>query len=132
MMTDWFGIAPEAVAQVFGRPFDTLDLVREPITTGIPRGEQPMEMELGQNYPNPYNPSTEIRYSVRAHGNAPQHARLAVYDITGREIAVLVDGVMPAGEHRVSFDASALASGVYLYALTGGGRTLTRKMTVVK
>jgi uncharacterized protein (DUF1501 family) len=128
MMTDWFGIAPEAVAAVFGKPFDTLDLVREPITTDIPRGEQPMEIELAQNFPNPFNPVTEIRYRKSEIGET----RLSIHDIMGREISVLVDGVMPAGEHRVSFDATDLASGVYLYALTAGGRTLTRKMTVLK
>lgn len=139
MLTNWFGIPPEATAQVFGRSFDTLDLVRDPISTGIDTPpDQPMGMELGQNYPNPFNPSTEIRYRVGAEAHveaqdlAPPPMKLAIYDIMGREIAVLVDGVMPAGEHRVSFDASALASGVYLYTLTSGGRSLTRKMTVVK
>ncbi len=128
MMTDWFGIAPEAVAAVFGKPFDTLDLVREPITTDLPRGEQPMEIELAQNFPNPFNPFSVIGFRLSV--DAP--VRLILYDLMGREIAVLADGVMPAGEHRVSFDATDLASGVYLYALTAGGRTLTRKMTVLK
>jgi hypothetical protein len=50
----------------------------------------------------------------------------------GREVAVMVDGVMPAGEHRVRFDGSGLASGVYIYTLSTGGRSVSRKMTLMK
>jgi hypothetical protein len=90
--------------------------------------ERISEMALHEAYPNPFNPSTEIRWTL----DVGRQTRLVVHDLMGREVAVLVDGVMPAGEHRVSFDASALASGVYLYTLTSGGRSLTQKMTVVK
>jgi hypothetical protein len=55
-----------------------------------------------------------------------------VTDVLGRTVQVLVDDVKPAGSHEVTFDASALAGGVYLYRLTAGDRTLTRIMTVVK
>jgi hypothetical protein len=58
--------------------------------------------------------------------------RLAVYDLLGREVAVLVNGSVVAGSHIVNFDASALGSGVYIYRLNSGGQTITRKMTLVK
>jgi hypothetical protein len=67
---------------------------------------------------------------VEAQNLAP--LRLTVHDLMGREVAVLVDGVMPAGEHRVRFDGSGLASGVYIYTLSTGGRSVSRKMTLMK
>ncbi len=97
-------------------------------TTGIEADEQVRKIELDQNYPNPFNPKTEIRYRKSEIGRT----RLTVYDILGREVAVLVDGVMPVGHHQVTFDASTLPSGIYLYRLEAGGEMIQRKMTVVK
>jgi hypothetical protein len=57
---------------------------------------------------------------------------LKVYDILGREVAVLVDGFIPAGRHQVTFDASQLTSGVYMYRLQSGTQVLTGKMTLLK
>lgn len=98
--------------------------------TSIPKEE--LNVDLGivlhPNYPNPFNPVTEIRWTL----NAGRQMRLSISDILGREIAVLVDGVMPAGEHRVSFDAGGLASGVYVMRLQAGDQVLTRKMVLVK
>lgn len=87
-----------------------------------------MKIELLQNYPNPFNPSTVIGYQLAVSGNT----RLAVYDILGREVAVLVNGVMSAGSHSVSFDASNLTSGMYIYQLTSGSSRMTGKMSLVK
>lgn len=86
------------------------------------------EFSLHQNYPNPFNPSTQIRFSLPS----SHVTRLTVYDILGREIAVLVDGVMPAGSQSVTFDATNITSGVYLYKLEAGGMTQVRRMVVVK
>jgi hypothetical protein len=97
-------------------------------TTGIEPDEQVRKVELDQNYPNPFNPVTVIGFRLSVFGPIS----LKVYDILGREVAVLVDGVMPAGNHRVTFDASALPSGIYLYRLEAGGEMIQRKMTVVK
>lgn len=88
----------------------------------------PEAFVLENNYPNPFNPSTSIAFQLPA----PTAARLAVFDLLGREVAVLVDGVTPAGRHEVQFDASRLASGVYLYALDVGGERLTRSMLLMK
>ncbi len=83
---------------------------------------------LEQNYPNPFNPTTSIRYRI-AEAN---HVSLKVYDIFGREIAVLVDGLITAGSYEVPFDGSGVASGTYVYILTTNGRTLQRTMSLMK
>jgi len=83
---------------------------------------------LAQNHPNPFNPATEIAFSLAAAGRA----RLAVYDLAGREVAVLVDGALAGGEHRVSWRPEGLASGVYLYRLAAGGEEQVGKCTLLK
>ncbi len=90
--------------------------------------ESGIGFELAQNYPNPFNPSTQIRFSLLT----THHARLTVFDALGREVAVLLNGSMPAGSHTVTFEASNLTSGVYLYKLEAGGETLIRRMTLIK
>lgn len=83
---------------------------------------------LHPNYPNPFNPSTTIRYAVLA----PQHVTLQVYDLLGRPVATLVDGWQAAGRHATSFDATGLSSGVYLYRLEAGFFVETRTMLLVR
>lgn len=83
---------------------------------------------LSQNYPNPFNPTTNILFSI----NEPGNVTLKVYDLTGREVASLIDGRMSAGEHNVTFDATQLSSGVYIYVMVSNGVRLTNKMTLVK
>lgn len=80
------------------------------------------------NYPNPFNPSTVIRYRM----SDPGSVRLAVYDLLGRQVAVLTDGNVPAGTHHVTFDATSLASGVYLYRLETDGLVFTRALLLLK
>lgn len=99
------------------------------IGTSIDKEESmPMSLELAQNVPNPFNPKTVIRYRK----SESSRTRLAIYDILGREVAVLVDGVQAAGGHRVEFDATNLASGIYLYRLVTPSGSLTKKMHLVK
>lgn len=83
---------------------------------------------LEPNYPNPFNPSTEIRFALPE----AAHVTLVVYDVTGREVMRLVDGALEAGRHQVRWDASSLPSGVYLYQLRAGSFTKTQRMTLVK
>ncbi len=90
--------------------------------------EIPSGYALEQNYPNPFNPTTNINYTINEAGPVT----LKVYDITGREVATLVNSKMTAGSHKVSFDASNLASGVYLYMLQANGIRLTNRMTLIK
>jgi hypothetical protein len=88
----------------------------------------PDAFHLAQNYPNPFNPSTTIRYALSEAGPV----RLEVFDITGRSVSVLVDQSMQAGNHTAVFDASKLSSGIYLYRLTSGNRSIIRKMIFAK
>lgn len=92
------------------------------------RGEVQEGFRLEQNYPNPWNPRTVIRYSVQR----AAWVRLAVYDLRGREVAVLVDGPASPGDHTVPFDGTGLASGMYLYRLASGRASRTRGMILLK
>jgi hypothetical protein len=83
---------------------------------------------LNQNYPNPFNPTTGIRYRVSGTSNV----RLAVYDVLGREVAVLVDERKVPGSYEARFEATGLASGVYLYSLQAADYSQTRKMLLVR
>ena len=90
--------------------------------------EVPEAFALHGAYPNPFNPQTTIRYDV------PESAqvRLAVYDVLGRQVRVLVDGTREAGTHEVTFDASSLPSGVYVYRIEPGSYAATRTMLLMK
>ena len=89
---------------------------------------EPVTFNLKQNYPNPFNPTTNINYSVPEAGNV----RLSVYNTVGEEIAVLVNGYSEAGRFNVTFDASNLPSGVYLYKLQSANIVQTKKMMLLK
>ena len=88
----------------------------------------PEEVSLIQNYPNPFNPVTTVTYTLDRSGPVD----LTVYDLTGRLVSVLVDGVHPPGRHAVQFDATGLPTGTYVYRLRAGTETLTRIMTLVR
>ena len=95
----------------------------------LPAGvNQPTEIALYQNYPNPFNPTTAIRY--QAPGNST--VRLAVYDVLGREVAVLANERQTAGMHEVRFDGGRYSSGVYFYELTSGSIRIVHSMVLVK
>lgn len=83
---------------------------------------------LAQNYPNPFNPSTTMKFNLKQSGMV----NLTVYDIMGREIATLINDFNAAGEHEVRFNASQLASGVYLYRLRMSDQVVTKKMLLLK
>ena len=95
----------------------------EPINSGIPE-----VFALNQNYPNPFNPSTTISYTLPK----ASEVNLAVYNLMGQKVAELVNTKQQSGNHSISFDASTLASGAYIYRLTAGSFTQTRKLTLIK
>ncbi|RMF58249.1 MAG: T9SS C-terminal target domain-containing protein [Bacteroidetes bacterium] len=104
---------------------------RMPATTGTAvdsAGDLPADYRLDANYPNPFNPQTTIRYGL------PQTApvRLVVYDVLGRPVRVLVDGVQQAGWHTVRFEANHLSSGVYIYRLEAPGVQRTGSMVLLR
>ncbi len=88
----------------------------------------PKEMALGSNYPNPFNPRTVIPYAVAERSVV----RIAVYDLLGREVAVLVDGAVSAGRYEVTWDASRLPTGVYVVRLRAGPVVKTQRVTLMK
>jgi hypothetical protein len=92
-------------------------------------------MRLSQNYPNPFNPSTTIEYAIPEGGNQGRggsDVHLVVYDVLGRETSVLVDERKEPGVYRVTFNAAGLPSGVYIYRLTSGQFTESRKMVLLR
>jgi hypothetical protein len=91
-------------------------------------GVLPSRIGLYQNYPNPFNPSTTIRYELARGGEVS----LRVYDLFGREVVILVDGVKPAGTYEVNFDAGAWPGGVYFYRLQAGRSGLVKKLVLLK
>jgi hypothetical protein len=105
--------------------FDAVDLT---LTDVEEEGTVPAACHLDQNYPNPFNPTTSIQYQLPAAGGV----KLAIYDLLGREVAVLVDEVKGPGFHVAQFDAQNLASGIYLYRLTAGSVTQSRRMVLMK
>jgi hypothetical protein len=90
--------------------------------------EGPEGITVSQNYPNPFNPGTSIVFTL----TRPLPVHLAVYDVLGREVSVLVNERKDAGVHRAGFEGAGLASGVYIYRLNAGGHVETRRMVLMR
>ena len=108
----------------FSNGGDNVFVSSEPTAADVPT-----TFRLKQNYPNPFNPSTNIAYDL------PEKAdvRLEVFNIIGAKVATLVQKQKPAGSYTARFDASSLASGMYLYRLTANGNLIaTKKMILIK
>jgi len=95
---------------------------------GTVDAREDLRFALGQAWPNPFNPVAQISFSL----DRTAQARLSVFNVLGQEVAVLAEGLLAAGEHQVSFDATAMPSGLYFYSLQHEGRQLTGKMTLVR
>ncbi len=134
----------QPAAGVHVRLFDLTDLRRSVGTTSDEAGyfalrlatvggpALPQDFALGQNYPNPFNPSTIIPYQLPD----ATHVRLEVFNLLGQRLATLVDGERPAGAHTAHWDATdaagrAVGAGVYIYRLSGGGHTVSRRMVLI-
>lgn len=100
----------------------------ENIALGINTATVPAHDELSQNYPNPFNPETVISFALANDANI----NLTVYNVKGEVVKTLVNSSMKAGQHRVTFNALNLNSGVYIYKLTTPERSMTKKMIMVK
>jgi hypothetical protein len=99
------------------------------IVTGVEQINQiPTGYELSQNYPNPFNPTTMIKFQL----NKQEDVTLKIYNLLGQEMATLVNETMNAGVYEVSFDASQLSSGMYIYTISAGQFHDSKKMTLLK
>ena len=96
--------------------------------SGIIGNETKLKFELSQNFPNPFNPSTQISYSIEKKGLVT----LKVYDVAGKEVASLINEVQNEGAYSVSFNGGNIPSGIYYYKLESNGNTDVKKMMLVK
>ena len=92
------------------------------------RNTLPDQLVLHQNFPNPFNPSTNLRFSL----SIAAHIKLSIYDLTGKQIAVLISGYLPAGNHQLAWNAENQASGVYLLRLESDSETQIKRLTLLK
>ncbi len=111
--------APWSTVQMFKRK--AVSVAERP--SSIPEG-----YALSQNFPNPFNPTTEMQFSIAKAGVTT----LKIYDMLGKEVATLVNKHLPAGTHRFTFDASRLATGAYIYEMRSNGVRLSKKMSFMK
>jgi type IX secretion system substrate protein len=119
-------LATAKVENVFG---EMGDHVLVDMVTGVEELDQlPTGYELSQNYPNPFNPNTQIKFQL----NGQEDVSLKVYNLLGQEVATLLNESMSAGVYEVSFDASQLSSGVYIYTISAGEFYSSKKMTLLK
>jgi len=92
------------------------------------QNEIPVRYELKNNYPNPFNPLTNIEFHIADFGLVT----LKIFDVLGNEIATLVNEEKNAGEYKVKFDAANLSSGIYFYVLKAGEKSFSKKMCLIK
>ena len=90
--------------------------------------EVPAHFTVAQNYPNPFNPTTTIEFQLKR----AQHVQLNVFDILGRQVALLLDEVTPAGSYRLQFDAGELAAGAYIYQIKTAAATVNKTMMLLE
>jgi hypothetical protein len=88
----------------------------------------PEEFRLAQNYPNPFNPTTTINYELRT----TNYVDLSVFNLLGQKVATLVSEKQAAGKHKMQWNASGFASGVYYYRITAGNFTETKKLVLIR
>jgi hypothetical protein len=103
-------------------------LTSQLIGINTPMTNTPNTFVLHQNYPNPFNPATQIKFELSGQGTV----RLTVFDMTGKEVSVLINDSRPQGSYSVTFNAEGLSSGIYFYRLEAGNAAFTRKMMLIK
>jgi hypothetical protein len=109
---------------------DLLQLATRTGVVGVPTepGDLPLRIALEQNFPNPFNPTTTIRFQLPAASDV----KLVVYDLLGREVAVLVNESKGRGRYEVTFDGTNISSGMYIYRMTAGKYGESRKLVLTK
>ncbi len=118
----------EYIHEEYQRNFSTIVGVEEEA-----KEELPSSFTLYQNYPNPFNPSTTIKFSIPPNVKSEtSNVKLIVYDILGRELRTLINKQLHPGEYKIEFDASNYSSGIYIYKITAGKYTDTKKLLLIK
>ena len=129
ILRDWFGASPTELEAVLPGHTETLPLIQSSAVLGVDAGaEVPAGFALEQNYPNPFNAKTVISTQLPV----ASWVRLAVYDMVGREISILVDEYKAPGVYRFDFDGSGLSSGVYICRMTAGSFVRSIKIVLMK
>ena len=113
----------QTLVDVIGDVMATETFVENDVSDSTPRA-----LVLAGNFPNPFNPSTAINYSLES----PAHVRLEVFTVAGQRIAVLEDDLKSSGSHRVAWNAGSMPSGIYLYRISAGGNTANGRMTLLR
>ena len=119
----YFSAPSISAIQFMISPSDDIGTSNEELITGIPQATQ-----LSQNYPNPFNPVTVIKYEIARQADVS----LDIFDMAGRKVRTLVNQTLTPGTYEATFDASNLASGMYLYRLSVGSNVMTKKLTLIK
>ena len=105
------------------------------VTVTIPQNDISQKFTLNINYPNPFNPTTEISYSISTEASLEEQLpviNLSIFDMNGKKIATLVNDIKSAGYYSVKWDASHVSSGIYFYRLQAGDFVDTKKMVFMK
>ena len=123
LYTGYLNTHPEASAAALAAPAGNGEGAAPVTANGLPKA-----YALDQNTPNPFNPTTQIRFALPAES----HVSLTIYNVAGERVATLIDDTAPAGFHTVQLDAANLASGVYFYRLNAGNFSQTKKMVLLK
>jgi len=113
---------------VGGRAIDRISWYENSTISSVPKITIPDKPRLQQNYPNPFNPGTNIRYYL----DFPSSVKLNIYNLSGEEIASLVNGRQNQGEHEIAFNGMGYSSGLYFYKLTVNGQSEIKRMLLIK
>ncbi len=117
-----------ALARIGAVTLDANTVTMPEETVAVEDEVAPNEFSLSQNFPNPFNPSTTIQYSIEQAGMVA----LKVYNVVGQEVATLVNGRQEAGSYTLTFNANGLSTGVYFYRLETGSSGSMKKLVLMK
>lgn len=128
ILRDWFELEDEAFQDVLPGQHEGMNLIDTDIITSVQRDQIPTDFVLYPNYPNPFNPSTRIKFELQRTSNV----ELSIYNISGQRVRTLVQSTLSSGVHELTFDANGLPSGMYIAQLKTPQGTLTQKMSLLK
>lgn len=126
IITDWFGLDPSIATTVFNQEFETIPFVQTPLSVRTP--PSPSKFKLHGIYPNPFNPVTQLSFSIPKSG----HVTIRIFSLRGREVQINRLGKLSGGDHHFRLDGTRLPSGHYIVKVEAFGSALTQKVTLIK